>query len=196
VKNLVEGSAPADPSPEARQLEAERQPSSTERFDQFMQDQQRRSGVEDNRHGPYAVDVLRLGRIASGLPQALRGPKARKPQPAELSDQVISAIGKVNSSALTPAGASAGEYADAQEVAGSLARELESAHQAGRDQVILHLGSNYSSVRDPAPIFAAIRQIAQQMRAALTHHAPGVRSVNVLFGDRLVRVLPLGAAAE
>ena len=196
VKDLVKDSAAGEPDPSSstKQAVEDRQPSSSERADQLMQDQLRRSGQTENRVGPFAVDILRLGRIASGLPNALRDPKPRKPQPAELSPDVLSAIGRVPENALTPPGASAGDYADAREVAATLARELESAHQAGRDQIIINLGATYNNVKDLTPIIAGIRQIAQQMRAALPHKAPGVKSISLVFGTHLGRVIPLDPA--
>ena len=191
VGDLIKKSAPAEKSEDQQKLEEQRQPTSSERFDQFVDDQRRRSGTPESRIGPFSVDIPRAVRIIRGLPGSLREPQKQRPQPAALPPEVINVISKVSRDALTPRGSNSGEYADAQEVAASLARDLDIAHRTGQDHVVLQLGANYSSVRDPGPIFTAIRQITEQMRAALPHHAPGVRSVNVVFGDRMVRVLPL-----
>jgi hypothetical protein len=192
VKDLAERTAPAEPGRTEQQVQDQRQPTSTERFEQWAKDQQRGSGATER--GPFSIDLLRVFRIGRGLPQAIQGPKARPTMPVELPSEVLSAVGRVDRNLLTPRGANPNQYADAQEVAISLARELDSAQRSGRNQIVLNLGATYNNVQDPAPIYAGIRQIAQQMRATLPHHATAVRSVSVVFGNRLAQVLSLGTA--
>jgi hypothetical protein len=192
VKDVIEKSAPADKSEKEQQLEEQRGKTSQERFDEYMDDQRKRSGVEEKKYGPYSVDLFRLGRIVQGLPEALKGPKKKaQPAPVELPSEVYSAAGQLDKKLLTPPGGNPDDYADVQAVAEGLARELDSSQRAGQNQAVIDLGNTYNNVKDREPIFSGIRQIAEKMRQALPHHAAGVRSVNVVIGGQLVRVLPL-----
>lgn len=145
---------------------------------------------------PLSVDVLQVGRILKGLPGAWKGPppkSAQTPSPREVP-ALDTALAGISTDALIPAIArgtpAAGEYADAQEVARGLARSLDVAHQKHAPSVDLRLGANYDKVKDPAAILAEVQRVIGMVKGALPHHAPGI-SVQVFFGDRLVRTFTL-----
>jgi uncharacterized protein DUF4157 len=73
LTELVEKSAAG----ERQQRDQPKEPGSQERFEQTVDDIRRAQGRPiPTTFGPYSVDVLRLGRIMQGLPQAWRGPRA------------------------------------------------------------------------------------------------------------------------
>ena len=151
--------------------------------------------------GPGSVDVLRIGRIIKGLPEAWEHPQGRRvnaPAPeARTYPAIEQAIKQVAANALVPAEAKdAGDWDEAREVARDLARRLDVAQQQHQNSVDLHLSDGYNRVRDPAAITAALARIVQLIREALPHHASEVRQVNVFFGNKLVRWIPVRAATE
>jgi hypothetical protein len=186
VRSLTERTAPGE-------LPAPMQESSW-RFDQAAKDLRRNEGTI----GPYGLDVLRAGRILSGLPEALRTPPT--PQPvARAYAAVEQALQQIEPNALMPAGVSGeatASYADARELARDLARRLDIAQQQGRMEVELHLGANYANVRDRGAIYSALQRIALLVRDALPHHAAGVTYINVYIGDRLATRIALSAASR
>ncbi|MGE5140537.1 MAG: hypothetical protein ACM3JD_13805, partial [Rudaea sp.] len=142
----------------------------------------------------------RATRIARGLPEAWRGPAAQSSAPAARSyAEVDRAISQISADSLVPAEArgrpEAGNYAEAQEVARGVARLLDVAQQQQHDSIVLNLPPNYNNVRDQAAILAEIGRIIRLVRDALPHHASSVRYASVVFGDRLVRVIPLNTPA-
>ena len=198
LKDLVERSAPGEPD----QPQEPKQPTSSERVDQFMRDWRRQTGQpEPTQYGPYSVDVLRVTRIARGLPQAWRGPASQSTAPAARSyAEVDRAISQISVDALIPAeargGPDAGNYADAQEVARGVERLLDVAQQQQQDNIVLRLPANYNNVRDPAAILAELGRIIRLVRDALPHHASSVRYASIVFGDRNVRVVLLNTPAR
>jgi len=146
---------------------------------------------------PISVDVLQLGRILHGLPEAWKGPPPKSAQVPEAREapQLDKALESVSKDALVPAAsrgtAGAGEFAeDAQDVARALARSLDVAHQQHKPSVDLRLGANYEKVKDRAAILGEVQRIIGIVKGALPHHAPGI-VVNVYFGDKVVRTFSL-----
>jgi hypothetical protein len=191
VGDLIKKSAPAEKSEDQKKLDEQRQPTSTERFEQFEEDQRRRSGNPEKKIGPIPLDITRAIRIFGGLSDTLKGPKQPKPQPVELPPEVYKAAAQLDKNLLTPPGGNPNDSADVQELAIGLARELDSSYRQGQNQAVLDLGNMYANVKDRERVFSGISQIAEKMRQALPHHAPGVRSVNVVIGGQVVRLLPL-----
>lgn len=151
--------------------------------------------------GPGSVDVLRVWRVIEGLPEAWKHPQGRRvdaPAPeARAYPAIEQAIKQVAANALVPAEAKdAGDWDEAREVARDLARRLDVAQQQHQNSVDLHLSDGYNRVRDPAAITAALARIVQLIRDALPHHASEVRQVNVFFGNKLVRWIPVRATTE
>jgi hypothetical protein len=190
IGELVERTAPAPPRPEIQE--------SMWAFDRQASELRRGEGVI----GPGSVDVLRVARIARGWGEAWNQPQPqRQPSPdARTYPAVDQAIGQIAADSLVPAEArgtpSAGEYADARAVAHELARQLDIAQQQGRDSVGLQLGANYSDVRDPEAITRELARLVVLIRDALPHHAEKVRQVNVFFGTRSVRWIPVGGGSK
>lgn len=139
--------------------------------------------------GPGSIDVLRLGRIAQGLPDAIRGPRrpTRRVE-ARSYPEVERAISQVSPDALIPAeargSADADSFADAREFAAQVARELDVAQQRSQDSITIRLGDNYNQARDRRALVAEIERIIQVIRDALPHHASNVTFVDVFFGER------------
>jgi len=186
VKDVVEKSAPGEPE----KPEEPKQPTSQERFENMVDDIRKAQGKPSpTTYGPYSVDVLRLGRIAQGLPGALRKPTTpRAPAPQGRSyPEVDKAIAQIPVDALVPAAArgkpEADNYADARDVA----------QQQNQSAVDVRLGPNYASV-DRDALDKALGDIVRAVRDALPHHATNVRQVNVFFGDRLARWIPVSSA--
>jgi hypothetical protein len=224
LRTLFERTAPGK-----RHLpEALRGPKPQERVVRGMEQLGKAQGREVTKHGPYSVNVLRLGRVAKGLPEAWRSPSRRRQPPARTYPEVESAIQTL----VTPHGlvpyewqqrlrqaeedfASAGpeeehiyrlrmrnararieSFADAREVARALARSMDVAHQQGQASVTLRLGNNYNDVRNRTGIYSELRRIAILVRNRLPHRAPGVKEVNVYFGDKLVKRIILGSGSK
>jgi hypothetical protein len=199
LKELVEKSAPGGPE----ESNEPKEPTSQERFERTVEDIRKAQGKPSpTTYGPYSVDVLRLGRIVQGLPQAWRGPRTPPPAgpQARSYPEVDKAIGQIAADALVPAAArgkpEAGEYADAREVAGDLARKLDLAQQQQQAAVELRLGANYSGVADRGEIEAQLERIVAIVRDALPHHATNVRQVTVFYGGRLGRWIPVSPSAR
>jgi hypothetical protein len=199
VRELVEKSAPGEPErpPEPSQ------PSSQERFERTVGDIRRSQGQQPpTTYGPYSVDVLRLGRVAQGLPQAWRGPKTPAAPGPEASSypEVETAIEQIAADALVPAAArgkpEAGDYAEAREVARDLARKLDIAQQQKQSAVDLRLPAAYSTAADRAAIEQQLERIVALVRDALPHHATNVRQVNVFYGERIGRWISVSPNAR
>jgi hypothetical protein len=199
LKDLVEKSAPGGPE----ERNEPKEPTSEERFERTVEDVRRAQGKPvPTTYGPYSVDVLRLGRIAQGLPGAWRGPAAQPaagPQARSYPD-VDKAIQQIAADALVPAAArgkpEASNYADAREVASDLARRLDIAQQQHSTAVDVRLGINYASLTDRGDIESQLARIVAIIRDALPHHATSVRQVNVFYGDRLARWIPVSPGAR
>ncbi len=188
VGSLIERSAPGEPPPEQQIAQW--------RFEQEARELRSNEGAV----GPYGVDVPRIGRIVQGLPGALKGPRRQPSGPEARSyPEVERAIQQISANALVPAearGADAGDYANAQEVAREVARQLDIAQQQQQEGIVLRLGANYNSVRNQDAILSELARIVRLIKDALPHHASSVRYVNVFFGDRNVRRIPLNIPAR
>jgi hypothetical protein len=189
ARSLVEHSGVGDPSPDVAAVKEQKPPTSSERVEQFVE-----TGRGVSRHGPYPVDLLQVIRIARGLPEALAGSKPRAPEPITLSPAVEQAVEQVAAripvGAVTPAGEDPGNV-DAGEMARSLALQFAELDRQGSDQAVLKLGPNYGTARNLEQILRTIGTIAQQVRAAVPHRGTGVRTLNIVIGNRHVRVLPI-----
>ena len=193
VKNLIEQSKAGDPSPDVATVAEQRPPTSSQRFEELAESGGIPGTPRVDRHGPYSVDLLRVGRILSGLPGALASPRPRTSEPVTLSPEAQQAVeqiaARLPADALTPAGEEAGNYADAGEVARGLARQFAELDRQGADRAVLQLGPGYAVARDLEKIFRTIRAIAQQVNAAVPHRGPGVRALEIRSGDRYLRTL-------
>lgn len=193
VRDVVERSAPGESGPDSPTARATppREPTSTERTEQFMQDQARRirqeRGVpEPTQIGPVPVDVLRMGRILSGLPGAINPPRRASSTPQSRSySEVEQAIGQIASNSMTPASLrgtpQADSFPDAQEVARNLARLLDIAQQQRQDSIALNLGG-YTAQQ--GEILQGFREVLRIVVNALPHHASTVRTVIVTIGGQ------------
>jgi hypothetical protein len=187
---LVERTAPGEPDRPETPSAAEAAQQQSERAAQLAR--QASGTPEPTEIGPVSVDILRLGRIARGLPEAIRGPRSSAPAPpaARSYSEVDRAIQQIAPDALIPVEARgtarADSFADARELARDLARRLDVAQQQGIDTISLNLGDNYNAVRDRGAMVEAVQRIIQAVRDALPHHASRVRYVDVYFGTRLV----------
>jgi hypothetical protein len=199
VKDLVEKSAPGEPE----KKDDDKEPTSQDKFERGVEDLRRMRGQPPppTTYGPYSVDVLRAARIAQGLGQAWSGktpPKAPSGPTARSYPEVDAAIEKIQADALVPAAArgkpDADNYAEAREVARDLARRLDIAQQQQQTSVDLHLPASYASAADKAALEQALENIVHAVRDSLPHHASAVRQVNVWFGNRLVRWIPVSSA--
>ncbi|GJG89709.1 hypothetical protein tb265_48900 [Gemmatimonadetes bacterium T265] len=164
-------------------------------FDQAAKDLRR----NENAVGPFGLDLQRAFAVGRGLPKALKGPGAAGP--AERSYPAVdAAVNAVAPGALTPAEVAgtpaADEYADAQVVARTLARDLDVAQQQRRGVVPLRFGANYLKAKDRDGVVAAVARVVALVRDALPHHASAVDAVDLYFGEFRVRRIPLGATAE
>ena len=197
ARGEAEPTAPRVPSPLARLPE---QPSAVERLERDIEVERAiRGAPEPTEIGPVPVDILRLGRIISGLPRALRPPRRRSDQPqARTYPKVEQVIQQISTDALIPAEArgtpQADDLADARLVARDLARRLDIAQQQGRESIMLRLGSNYNKARDRSAIIGEIARIIRLIRDALPHQAVSVAYVDVYFGNRLATRVVLQAS--
>jgi hypothetical protein len=187
VADVVKKTAPSEPPPEMQEQKW--------RFDQNAKDLRRDEGTI----GPYSVDLLRLYNVGKQLPDALKTPAAPKAE-GKTYPEVEAAIAKISTTELIPAAvkgtAKGNEFADAQVMARDLARQLDEAQQRRAESVALRLGANYDTVKDRAEIIQAIVRIVMLIRDALPHHAAAVRSVDLYFGEKVVRRIPLGGSVE
>jgi hypothetical protein len=93
---------------------------------------------------------------------------------------------------LTGARDAAGEWADAQAVARSVAHELDLAQERGESKIRLDLGDSYNRFPNPEQVFRSLCRIIRLVRDRLPGRASGVRQVEVYFGgDTLRRVIPV-----
>ncbi len=163
-------------------------------FDQAAKDVRRGESVI----GPFGLDLQRAAAIGAGLPKALAGPAASGPA-ARSYPAVDAAVAGVPAGSLTPAEVAgtpaADSYADAQEVAGALARDLDVAQQSRRATISLRLGANYLKAKDRDVIIAEVERIIALVRAALPHHASAVDAVDLYFGQLRVRRVEAGSKA-
>lgn len=139
---------------------------------------------------PRSVDLLRVGRIARGLPEAFRGPKPPKPQISALPDAVEQAIqGQIQPGPLAAPkdGKDSGGLPDGQEVARALARRMMSAQQNGERKVTLRLGENVGKL-DKVALFQDVKRIAQIVKGALSTQAAGINQVDLLIGDKIAPI--------
>ncbi len=193
VRDVVERSAPGEPGPDSPTTRATtpREPTSSERSEQLMQDQARRirqeRGVpEPTQIGPVSVDILRVGRILSGLPGAINPPRRASPVPESRSyAEVEQAIGQIASNSMAPASLRGTDqvdnFPDAKEVARNLARRLDIAQQQRQDSISLDLGA-YPNQQDE--ILQGFREVLRVVVNALPHHASTVRTVIITIGGR------------
>jgi Domain of unknown function (DUF4157) len=193
VREVVERSAPGEPGPDSPTARATppREPTSTERSEQLMQDQARRTRQErglpePTQIGPGSIDVLRVGRILSGLPGAINPPRRASPTPQSRSyAEVEQAIGQITSNSMTPASLrgtdQADNFPDAKEVGRNLARLLDIAQQQRQDSISLDLGA-YTNQQDE--ILQGFREVLRTVVNALPHHASSMRTVIVTIGGR------------
>jgi hypothetical protein len=84
------------------------------------------------------------------------------------------------------------QQAEIGEVARSLAHQFAELDQC-TDQAVLLLPESYAAARDLKRILREVRSIAIQVRAALPRRCVGVRTLNIVFGDRHVRAISLSA---
>ncbi|WP_322780274.1 hypothetical protein, partial [Frankia sp. Cas4] len=124
-----------------------------------------------------------------------RGPPTRRPDNSELPPDVEAVIARIKPDALTEPGAGGSRF-DAQLVARGLARQIDRAHRNGDSNATLQLEVTDTGVRPSEAVFHALGVIAQEVRDALPHRAPGVQSVHVMFGGQVAWILPLGGTAK
>ncbi len=150
--------------------------------------------------GPFGVDLNRIFNIGKGLPGALKSPPSQTTAVAARSyPQVNAVINKISKTLLVPAEAkgtsNADSFADAQKVAEYLAQQLDIAYQQKNNSIRLQLGPNYNGVKDREDMIREVIKLVHLIRDALPHQASGVSTVDLYFGDRLIRI-PLAAKAE
>jgi hypothetical protein len=149
--------------------------------------------------GPYSVDVLRLYNLGSELGKGATRAGAAAQQPRAYPS-VETAVATIARDELTPAEAkgtaTAANFADAQEVARGLARDLDMAQQKGEDSIALRLGNDYNRVKDRLDIAARVARIAILIRDALPHGASRVTKIELYYGNQIVRVISLAKKAE
>lgn len=151
--------------------------------------------------GPFGVDLNRVVNIGRGLGDVFSPKPARKKiEPATPNPALEAAIATIDRDVLVPAEAAnsarAGSFADAQEVARGLARELDAAQAEGRETAELQMVADYSGVKDRERIIGEIARIARLVRDALPHKASRVTNLDVYFGGRLARRISLAATPE
>jgi hypothetical protein len=180
-KNLKQPDAPANqpPSPAKEQ-------------DEILDKIRAARGIPQPKSiGPGSVDILGLGRILRGLPGAIKPKPPASPALSAPSADVEQAILKIPNDSLIPAEVrgtpQAGEFADAaQDVARSLAAQIDLAQKKGQDTVPLKLPDAYNHVKDRAAMVDAAVSLVKAIRAALPDHGASVKYVDVYFGNRLV----------
>jgi hypothetical protein len=150
--------------------------------------------------GPFGVDLNRIFNIGKGLPGALKSPPSQTTAvEARSYPQVNAVINKISKTLLVPAEAkgtsNADSFADAQKVAEYLAQQLDIAYQQKNNSIRLQLGPNYNGVKDREDMIREVIKLVHLIRDALPHQASGVSTVDLYFGDRLIRI-PLAAKAE
>lgn len=142
-------------------------------------------------YGPYSVDIFQLWRIGKGLKPAMKAPATKAAPPeAESYPAVEAAIAKIPRNALVPAEAkgkgSDDDWADAQEFARDLAKQLDVAQKSNQDEISLNLGDNYAAVKDRQGVRQAVEAIIAKIRQALPHHAANVKYIDVRTGRSLL----------
>jgi hypothetical protein len=197
LKQLVErtkpakGQRPTAPDPLA----------SEKRFEQGMEDLRKLNERHQAEPAPTPrsirippIDVLRAGRILSGLPQAIRGPKSSEPirSVGELTPAVEEAIqAKVTPDALVPPGMKEdpGDFPDGQQVAREIARRLDAAQESGQTAIGLDLGNHYGNVKTMLPVLQELKRIAEVVKEALPHHARDVIRLDVTYAGKVAPIM-------
>jgi len=195
VAGVISSSAPGGPE----DTNEPRQPTSSERAEQFAGDLRRAQGLPDpTTIGPVPIDVTRLFRIGAGLPGAIRTPRTAAPIEARsypAVEQAIADIERSQANALIPQGArgtpQADNYANVGEFARHVARELDIAQQRRNTQLTIELGANYAAVPDRGTIYQAARDIVYRIRDALPHHASEVSQIFLSINGRSSFGFPL-----
>ena len=215
VRQLAESTAPAEPTPEQQiaqwrfDQEAKQLRSGEDAVGPFSVDVWRAgriiSGLPEAIRGPQpaqpemrdfpevergiqeliSADALVPGEIRQRQQQAERAFEFAGPREEESLRRELRATEAVATS-----------FADAREVARGLAQEMDRAHRSRQNSVELRLGDNYNQVTNRRSIFSELERIALLVRRRLPQQAAGVRTINVYFGDRLVRMINLSLAAE
>lgn len=143
--------------------------------------------------GPYALPLQRIVDVGKELSKPTPPPRAARARTYASVEKVIATL---DEDALVPAGAkgtpAAGDYADARELARSIAGDLDIAQQRRDNAVAVRLGPSYAGVKDKARLAAAVAEIVVKVRNALPHRASEVATVEIYFGDRIVRQVAFG----
>jgi hypothetical protein len=148
--------------------------------------------------GPYGVDLARLFNVKREY-EASKPPAAATPQ-ARAYGTVETVVATIARDELIPAEAkgkaAADNYADAQEVARGLASDLDIAQQQNQDSIALRLGADYNRVKDRLNIATRVARIAILIRNALPHGASKVSTLELYYGNKLIRRISLAKKAE
>lgn len=148
--------------------------------------------------GPYGLDMQRAFNVGRELtrPKTAPPPRVR----ARSYATVERAIATIDRDALIPAEAKgttrAGDFADAGEVARSIAADLDIAQQRGDDVIGVHLGPAYTGVGDATALATEVARIIRLVREALPHKASRVARAEIHFGRRIMRVVTFTGNAD
>jgi hypothetical protein len=186
VKDLAEKSFPKSDDPDKSQ-----QPFADKHFDEEADKiRAARGSPQGHGVGPVSVDVLGAVRFLRGLPGTVKPKKTAPVSAPRGSAEIDKAVQSIPDNALVPADArgtdKAGNFAEARELAASLARDLDVAQQQQKESVELHLPDDYNHVKDREAMVTEVVKIVQAIRQALPHHASSVKYVDVFFGNHLV----------
>jgi hypothetical protein len=185
VGQLIKSTTPADmPKPiDPTQKSSEDQAKETqEKFDAIRQTK------SPPVYGPVSIDLLRLWNIKQNYQKVVNAPPTKAPSAeAQSYPEVEAAIAKIPKNIMVPKGkADDGSWADAQDFARDLARQLDIAQKANQDTITMPLGDNYSGIQDRDAMRDAVESIIAQIRKALPHHAAAVKHVDVRTGKSLL----------
>jgi hypothetical protein len=169
LRTLFERTAPGKrPLPEEL-----RGPKPQERVVRGMEQLSKAQGREVTKYGPYSVDVLRLGRVAKGLPEAWRAPSQRRQPQARTYPEVESAIQKL----VTPHGLVPYEWHQ------RLREAEEGFASAGPEEEHIYR-LRMRNARAWIESFADARQVARALARSLdVAHQQGQASVTLRLGQ-------------